>query len=88
MTKMITRIRTIPVIIMYDYGVYNLDADGREKVILIMVKEATIITTVVVVILKITSALKTATKKNNYGIIICKNNSRTYTNYNIYIQVL
>lgn len=70
MTKMITRIRTIPVIIMYDDGVYNPDEDGREKVILIMVKEATIITTVVVVILKITSTLKTATKKNNYGIII------------------
>lgn len=70
MTKMITRMKTIPVIIMYDDDVYNLDEDGREKVILIMVKEATIITTVVVVILKITSTLKTATKKNNYGIII------------------
>lgn len=88
MTKMITRFRTMPVIIMYDDGVYNPDKDSREQVILIMVKEATIITTVVEVILKITSTLKTATKKNNYSIVICNNNSRTYTNYNIYIQVL
>lgn len=88
MTKMITRIRNIPVIIRYDFGVYNPDEDGREKVTPIMVKEVTIITAVVVVIMKITSTLKTATKKNNYGIVIC-NNSRTYnTNDNIYIQVL